>query len=72
VNVLAKNGISSTLKKLLDAVLGASRRAPPASATAWDSARKCTGAKDLIMAIGKPATPIDFRQSMVGRQLIWR
>jgi fructose-specific phosphotransferase system IIA component len=73
VSLLAKNGDVSDAKKVLDAVLEreSTRTTGIGNGLAIPHG-KCTGAKDLVMAIGKAATPIDF-QSIDGRPvtLIW-
>jgi fructose-specific phosphotransferase system IIA component len=73
VNLLAKNGDVADAKKVLDAVLEreSTRTTGIGNGLAIPHG-KCTGAKDLVMAIGKAATPIDF-QSIDGRPvtLIW-
>src|SRR5258708_14567964 len=73
VNVLAKNGDILDAKKVLDAVLEreSTRTTGIGNGLAIPHG-KCTGAKDLIMAIGKPPTPIEF-QAIDGRpvNLIW-
>ena len=73
VNVLAASGDISDPKKVLDAVLEreATRTTGIGNGLAIPHG-KCTGTKDLVMAIGKAATPIDF-QSIDGRPvtIIW-
>jgi fructose-specific phosphotransferase system IIA component len=73
VNLLAENGQVTDAKKVLDAVLDreATRTTGIGNGLAIPHG-KCTGTADLVMAIGKPATPIDF-QSIDGRPvtLIW-
>jgi len=73
VNVLAASGDISDAKKVLDAVLEreATRTTGIGNGLAIPHG-KCTGTKDLVMAIGKAATPIDF-QSIDGRPvtIIW-
>jgi fructose-specific phosphotransferase system IIA component len=73
VNLLADNKEITDAKKVLDAVLEreATRTTGIGNGLAIPHG-KCTGTKDLVMAIGKPATPIDF-QAIDGRpvQIIW-
>lgn len=73
VNVLAKNGSVTDAKRVLDAVLEreSTRTTGIGNGLAIPHG-KCTGTKDLVMAIGKAATPIDF-QAIDGRPvtLIW-
>jgi fructose-specific phosphotransferase system IIA component len=73
VNVLAKNGTVTDAKKVLDAVLEreSTRTTGIGNGLAIPHG-KCTGTKDLVMAIGKAGTPIDF-QAIDGRPvtLIW-
>jgi len=73
VNLLAKNGDVTDAKKVLDAVLEreATRTTGIGNGLAIPHG-KCSGTKDLVMAIGKADTPIDF-QSIDGRPvtLIW-
>jgi fructose-specific phosphotransferase system IIA component len=73
VGLLAKNGEVADAKKVLDAVLEreSTRTTGIGNGLAIPHG-KCNGAKDLVMAIGKAATPIDF-QSIDGRPvtLIW-
>lgn len=73
VNVLAKNGDVADAKKVLDAVLEreSTRTTGIGNGLAIPHG-KCNGAKDLVMAIGKASTAIDF-QSIDGRPvtLIW-
>jgi fructose-specific phosphotransferase system IIA component len=73
VNVLAASGDISDPKKVLDAVLEreATRTTGIGNGLAIPHG-KCNGTKDLVMAIGKAATPIDF-QSIDGRPvtIIW-
>ena len=73
VNLLAKNGDVTDAKKVLDAVLEreATRTTGIGNGLAIPHG-KCSGTKDLVMAIGKAGTPIDF-QSIDGRPvtLIW-
>ena len=73
VNLLAKNGDVTDAKKVLDAVLEreATRTTGIGNGLAIPHG-KCSGTKDLVMAIGKAGTPIDF-QSIDGRpvNLIW-
>src|SRR4051812_9977917 len=73
VNVLAAAGDVTDAKKVLDAVLEreSTRTTGIGNGLAIPHG-KCTGAKDLVMAIGKAGTPIDF-QAIDGRpvSLIW-
>src|SRR5437660_9023913 len=73
VNVLAKNGSVTDAKKVLDAVLEreSTRTTGIGNGLAIPHG-KCTGTKDLVMAIGKAGAPIDF-QAIDGRpvSLIW-
>jgi mannitol/fructose-specific phosphotransferase system IIA component (Ntr-type) len=73
VNLLAANGELTDPKKVLDAVLDreATRTTGIGSGLAIPHG-KCTGTDHLVMAIGRPATPIDF-QAIDGRpvDLIW-
>lgn len=73
VNLLAKNGTVTDAKKVLDAVLEreSTRTTGIGNGLAIPHG-KCTGTKDLVMAIGKATTPIDF-QAIDGRPvtLIW-
>jgi fructose-specific phosphotransferase system IIA component len=73
VNLLAKNGDVTDAKKVLDAVLEreSTRTTGIGNGLAIPHG-KCPGTKDLVMAIGKAGTPIDF-QSIDGRPvtLIW-
>lgn len=73
VKVLADNNEISDAKKVLDAVLEreATRTTGIGNGLAIPHG-KCTGTPDLVMAIGKPATPIDF-QAIDGRPvtIIW-
>src|SRR6195952_777440 len=73
VNLLAKNGDVTDAKKVLDAVLEreATRTTGIGNGLAIPHG-KCSGTKDLVMAVGKAGTPIDF-QSIDGRpvNLIW-
>src|SRR5882672_5132472 len=73
VNVLAKNGDILDAKKVLDAVLEreATRTTGIGNGLAIPHG-KCSGTKDLVMAIGKAAAPIDF-QAIDGRPvtIIW-
>ena len=61
VNLLAANGEITDAKKVLDAVLEreATRTTGIGNGLAIPHG-KCTGTLDLVMAIGKAATPIDF------------
>jgi fructose-specific phosphotransferase system IIA component len=73
VQVLAGSGQVTDPKKVLDAVLEreATRTTGIGNGLAIPHG-KCPGTKDLVMAIGKPAQPIDF-QSIDGRpvSVIW-
>ena len=73
VNLLAKNGDVTDAKKVLDAVLEreSTRTTGIGNGLAIPHG-KCTSTKDLVMAIGKAGTPIDF-QAIDGRPvtLIW-
>ena len=73
VNLLATNGELTDPKKVLDAVLDreATRTTGIGNGLAIPHG-KCTGTDHLVMAIGRPATPIDF-QAIDGRpvNLIW-
>ena len=73
VNLLAANGDLTDPKKVLDAVLDreATRTTGIGNGLAIPHG-KCTGTDHLVMAIGRPATPIDF-QAIDGRpvNLIW-
>jgi fructose-specific phosphotransferase system IIA component len=73
VDLLAKNGDVTDAQKVLEAVLEreATRTTGIGNGMAIPHG-KCTGTKDLVMAIGKPSTPIDF-QAIDGRPvtLIW-
>src|SRR5437016_11482590 len=73
VNLLAKNSQVADAKKVLDAVLEreSTRTTGIGNGLAIPHG-KCNGAKDLVMAIGKAGTPIDF-QAIDGRpvNLIW-
>jgi fructose-specific phosphotransferase system IIA component len=73
VQVLAASGQVTDPKKVLDAVLEreATRTTGIGNGLAIPHG-KCPGTKDLVMAIGKPAQPIDF-QSIDGRpvSVIW-
>jgi len=73
VQVLAVSGDIADAKKVLDAVLEreATRTTGIGNGLAIPHG-KCTGTKDLVMAIGKAAEPIDF-QAIDGRPvtLIW-
>src|SRR5215204_6675470 len=73
VNVLAESGDVTDPKKVLDAVLEreATRTTGIGNGLAIPHG-KCAGTDHLVMAIGKPATPIDF-QAIDGRpvSLIW-
>lgn len=73
VNLLAKNGDVTDAKKVLDAVLEreSTRTTGIGSGLAIPHG-KSTATKDLVMAVGKAGTPIDF-QSIDGRPvtLIW-
>jgi len=73
VQLLADNGQITDAKKVVEAVLEreATRTTGIGNGLAIPHG-KCTGTKDLVMAIGKPAAPIDF-QSIDGRPVtvIW-
>lgn len=73
VNLLAANGDLTDSKKVLEAVLDreATRTTGIGNGLAIPHG-KCTGTDHLVMAIGRPATPIDF-QAIDGRpvNLIW-
>jgi fructose-specific phosphotransferase system IIA component len=73
VQLLADNGQVTDAKKVVDAVLEreATRTTGIGNGLAIPHG-KCTGTKELVMAIGKPAMPIDF-QSIDGRpvNVIW-
>jgi fructose-specific phosphotransferase system IIA component len=73
VTLLSANGEVSDAKKVLDAVLEreATRTTGIGNGLAIPHG-KCTGTDHLVMAIGRPATPIDF-QAIDGRpvSLIW-
>ena len=73
VTLLATNGEISDAKKVLDAVLEreATRTTGIGNGLAIPHG-KCNGVDHLVMAIGRPATPIDF-QAIDGRpvNLIW-
>ena len=73
VNMLAANGEVTDPKKVLDSVLDreATRTTGIGNGLAIPHG-KCTGTDHLVMAIGRPATPIDF-QAIDGRpvNLIW-
>src|SRR5881275_3382925 len=73
VAVLAKNGDVADAKKVLDAVLEreATRTTGIGNGLAIPHG-KCSGTGDLVMAIGRAATPIDF-QAIDGRpvSIIW-
>ncbi|MGB7160009.1 MAG: PTS sugar transporter subunit IIA [Tepidisphaeraceae bacterium] len=73
VNLLAENKSITDPKKVLDSVLDreATRTTGIGNGLAIPHG-KCTGTADLVMAIGKAATPIDF-QAIDGRPvtLIW-
>lgn len=73
VNLLAANNEVTDAKKVLDAVLEreATRTTGIGNGLAIPHG-KCNGTKDLVMAIGKANTPIDF-QAIDGRpvSLIW-
>jgi fructose-specific phosphotransferase system IIA component len=73
VNLLAKNGDVTDAKKVLDAVLEreSTRTTGIGNGLAIPHG-KCMGTKNLVMAIGKANTPIDF-QAIDGRpvSLIW-
>jgi fructose-specific phosphotransferase system IIA component len=73
VAMLAENGEVTDAKRVLDAVLEreATRTTGIGNGLAIPHG-KCTGTDHLVMAIGRPATPIDF-QAIDGRpvSLIW-
>jgi fructose-specific phosphotransferase system IIA component len=73
VHLLAVNGQVTDEKKVLDSVLEreATRTTGIGNGLAIPHG-KCNGTTDLVMAIGKPAVPIDF-QAIDGRpvSLIW-
>ena len=73
VTLLADNGELTDPKKVLDAVLDreATRTTGIGNGLAIPHG-KCNGTDHLVMAIGRPATPIDF-QAIDGRpvNLIW-
>jgi fructose-specific phosphotransferase system IIA component len=73
VNLLATNGEVKEPKKVLDSVLDreATRTTGIGNGLAIPHG-KCNGTDHLVMAIGKPATPIDF-QAIDGRpvNIIW-
>jgi mannitol/fructose-specific phosphotransferase system IIA component (Ntr-type) len=73
VTLLAANGEVTDARKVLDAVLEreATRTTGIGNGLAIPHG-KCTGTDHLVMAIGRPATPIDF-QAIDGRpvSLIW-
>src|SRR5438874_10358126 len=73
VNLLATNGEIGDAKKVLDSVLDreATRTTGIGNGLAIPHG-KCPGADHLVMAIGKPAMPIDF-QAIDGRPvtIIW-
>ena len=73
VNLLFENGEVKEPKKVLDSVLDreATRTTGIGNGLAIPHG-KCNGTDHLVMAIGKPATPIDF-QAIDGRpvNLIW-
>ena len=73
VNLLAANGELTDPKKVLDAVIEreATRTTGIGNGLAIPHG-KCTGTDHLVMAIGRPGTPIDF-QAIDGRpvNLIW-
>jgi fructose-specific phosphotransferase system IIA component len=73
VQLMAENGNAPDAKKVLEAVLDreSTRTTGIGNGLAIPHG-KTNGVKDLVMAIGKPATPIDF-QSIDGRPvtIIW-
>ncbi len=73
IDLLAASGEVTDAKRVLDAVLDreATRTTGIGNGLAIPHG-KCTGATNLVMAVGKAATPIDF-QSIDGRpvSLIW-
>ena len=73
VNVLAASGDVTDAKKVLDAVLEREQTRTTGIGNGLAIPHgKCTGTKDLVMAIGRAGTPIDF-QSIDGRpvSIIW-
>jgi len=73
VQLMADNGEATDAKKVLEAVLDreSTRTTGIGNGLAIPHG-KTNGVKDLVMSIGKPATPIDF-QSIDGRPvtIIW-
>ena len=73
VNLLAANGEVTDAKKVLDSVLEreATRTTGIGNGLAIPHG-KCNGTDHLVMAIGRPGTPVDF-QAIDGRpvNLIW-
>jgi fructose-specific phosphotransferase system IIA component len=73
VHLLATNGFVTDEKKVLESVMEreATRTTGIGNGLAIPHG-KCSGTTDLVMAIGKPAQPIDF-QSIDGRpvSVIW-
>jgi fructose-specific phosphotransferase system IIA component len=73
VNLLAANGEVTDARKVLDSVLDreATRTTGIGNGLAIPHG-KCSGTNHLVMAIGKPAQPIDF-QAIDGRpvNIIW-
>jgi fructose-specific phosphotransferase system IIA component len=73
VNLLAENGELTDPKKVLDSVLDreATRTTGIGNGLAIPHG-KCQGTRDLVMAIGRAGTPIDF-QAIDGRPvtIIW-
>jgi len=73
VNLLAKNGAVTDAKKVLEAVLEreSTRTTGIGNGLAIPHG-KCMGTKDLVMAVGRAGTPIDFH-AIDGRPvtLIW-
>jgi fructose-specific phosphotransferase system IIA component len=73
VNVLAAAGDVTDAKKVLDAVLEREQTRTTGIGNGLAIPHgKCSGTKDLVMAIGRAGTPIDF-QSIDGRpvSIIW-
>jgi fructose-specific phosphotransferase system IIA component len=73
VNVLAAAGDVTDPKKVLDAVLEREQTRTTGIGNGLAIPHgKCSGTKDLVMAIGRAGTPIDF-QSIDGRpvSIIW-
>jgi fructose-specific phosphotransferase system IIA component len=73
VQLLADNGQVTDAKKVVEAVLERENTRTTGIGNGLAIPHgKCTGTKELVMAIGKPAMPIDF-QSIDGRPVtvIW-